>query len=31
VDAYQSEETKEVIEETSDGADIPAWEEFGRK
>ncbi|AYW45793.1 MetQ/NlpA family ABC transporter substrate-binding protein [Tetragenococcus koreensis] len=31
VDAYQSEQTAEVIEETSNGADIPAWEEFGRK
>ncbi|MDN6639680.1 MAG: MetQ/NlpA family ABC transporter substrate-binding protein [Tetragenococcus sp.] len=31
VDAFQSEQTAEVIEETSNGADIPAWEEFGRK
>lgn len=31
VDAYQTERTAEVIEETSNGADIPAWEEFGRK
>lgn len=27
VDAYQSEDTKEVIEETSKGSSIPAWEE----
>ncbi|AYW47953.1 metal ABC transporter substrate-binding protein [Tetragenococcus osmophilus] len=31
VDTYQTEQTAEVIEETSNGADIPAWEEFGRK
>jgi len=31
VDAYQTEQTAKVIEETSNGADIPAWEEFGRK
>lgn len=31
VDAFQTEQTAKVIEETSNGADIPAWEEFGRK
>lgn len=31
VDVFQTEQTAEVIEETSNGADIPAWEEFGRK
>lgn len=31
VDAYQQEETKKVIEETSKGSSIPAWETFGRK
>lgn len=31
VDAYQTEETKAVIEETSKGSSVPAWETFGRK
>ncbi|MGX7029962.1 MetQ/NlpA family ABC transporter substrate-binding protein [Vagococcus zengguangii] len=31
VDAYQTEETAKVIEETSKGSSIPAWETFGRK
>ncbi|MGL4695022.1 MetQ/NlpA family ABC transporter substrate-binding protein [Enterococcus larvae] len=31
VDAYQQEETKKVIEETSKGSSVPAWETFGRK
>lgn len=31
VDAYQQEKTKKVIEETSKGSSIPAWETFGRK
>lgn len=31
VDVYQQEETKKVIEETSKGSSIPAWETFGRK
>ena len=31
VDAYQTEETKKVIEETSKGASVPGWETFGRK
>ncbi|WP_086349169.1 MetQ/NlpA family ABC transporter substrate-binding protein [Candidatus Enterococcus clewellii] len=30
VDAYQQEETKKVIEETSKGSSVPAWETFGR-
>lgn len=30
VDVYQQEETKKVIEETSKGSSIPAWETFGR-
>ena len=31
VDAYQAKETEKVIEETSKGSSIPAWEDFGRK
>lgn len=31
VDAYQTKETEKVIEETSKGSSIPAWEDFGRK
>ncbi|MGX7352554.1 D-methionine transport system substrate-binding protein [Enterococcus canis] len=31
VDAYQTKETEKVIEETSKGSSIPAWETFGRK
>lgn len=31
VDTYQQEETKKVIEETSKGSSIPAWDTFGRK
>lgn len=31
VDAYQTEETAKVIEETSKGSSVPAWETFGRK
>jgi D-methionine transport system substrate-binding protein len=31
VDTYQQEATKKVIEETSKGSSIPAWETFGRK
>lgn len=31
VDAYQTDETKKVIEETSKGSSIPSWETFGRK
>jgi len=31
VDTYQQEKTKKVIEETSKGSSIPAWETFGRK
>lgn len=31
VDAYQQDETKKVIEETTKGASIPAWEKFGKK
>lgn len=31
VDAYQTEETKAVIDETSKGSSVPAWETFGRK
>ena len=31
VTAYQQESTKKVIEETSKGASIAAWEQFGRK
>lgn len=31
IDAYQQEETKKVIAETSKGSSIPAWETFGRK
>lgn len=31
VDTYQQEETKKVIEETSKGSSVPAWETFGRK
>jgi D-methionine transport system substrate-binding protein len=28
---YQTEETAKVIEETSKGSSIPAWETFGTK
>lgn len=31
VEAYQSDETVKVIEETSKGSSIPAWETFGKK
>lgn len=31
VDAYQTKETEKVIEETSKGSSIPAWETFGKK
>lgn len=31
VDAYQQDATKKVIQETSKGANVPAWETFGRK
>ncbi len=31
VDAYQTEETAKVIEQTSKGSSVPAWETFGRK
>lgn len=31
VDAYQTDDTKKVIEETSKGSSIAAWETFGRK
>lgn len=31
VNEYQTDETKKVIEETSKGSSIPAWETFGRK
>lgn len=31
VDAYQTKATEKVIEETSKGSSIPAWETFGRK
>lgn len=31
VDAYQTDETKKVIEETSKGSSVPAWDTFGRK
>lgn len=31
VAAYQSDETVKVIEETSKGSSIPAWETFGKK
>ncbi|KAF1305728.1 MetQ/NlpA family ABC transporter substrate-binding protein [Enterococcus saccharolyticus] len=31
VAAYQTEETAKVIEETSKGSSIPAWETFGKK
>lgn len=31
VAAYQTDETKKVIEETSKGSSIPAWETFGKK
>ncbi|WP_462258882.1 MetQ/NlpA family ABC transporter substrate-binding protein [Vagococcus teuberi] len=31
VDAYQTEDTKKVIEETSKGSSIPAWDTFGKK
>ncbi|MFV0560500.1 MAG: MetQ/NlpA family ABC transporter substrate-binding protein [Enterococcus sp.] len=31
VDAYQTEQTAKVIEETSKGSSIPAWETFGKK
>lgn len=31
VDAYQTKATEKVIEKTSKGSSIPAWETFGRK
>lgn len=31
VDAYQTEDTAKVIEKTSKGSSVPAWETFGRK
>ncbi|MGC6769888.1 MetQ/NlpA family ABC transporter substrate-binding protein [Enterococcus sp. LJL51] len=31
VDAYQQDATKKVIEDTSKGSSVPAWETFGRK
>lgn len=31
VAAYQTEETAKVIEETSKGSSVPAWETFGKK
>ena len=31
VEEYQQEETKKVIAETSKGANVPAWETFGKK
>lgn len=31
VDAYQQDATKKIIKETSKGANVPAWETFGRK
>lgn len=31
VDAYQTDETKKVIDETSKNTSFPAWETFGRK
>lgn len=31
VDTYQTEETAKVIEETSKGSSVPAWETFGKK
>jgi D-methionine transport system substrate-binding protein len=31
VAAYQQDATKKVIEETSKGSSIPAWEKFGKK
>ncbi|MCZ0717961.1 MetQ/NlpA family ABC transporter substrate-binding protein [Aerococcus kribbianus] len=31
VDAFQTDETAQVIKEESNGADLPAWELFGRK
>jgi D-methionine transport system substrate-binding protein len=31
VDAYQTDETKRVIDETSKNTSFPAWETFGRK
>ena len=31
VEAYQSDDTVKVIEETSKGSSIPAWETFGKK
>lgn len=31
VDTYQTEETAKVIEETSKGSSVPAWETFGEK
>lgn len=31
VDAYQTEDTVKVIEKTSKGSSVPAWETFGRK
>ncbi|MDK6805518.1 MetQ/NlpA family ABC transporter substrate-binding protein [Aerococcus sp. UMB7834] len=31
VDSYQTDETKKVIDEKSKGANLAAWEEFGKK
>ncbi|TXU59191.1 MetQ/NlpA family ABC transporter substrate-binding protein [Enterococcus faecalis] len=31
VEEYQQEETKKIIAETSKGANVPAWETFGKK
>ena len=31
VDAYQTDETKKVIDETSKNTSFPAWDTFGRK
>ena len=31
VDTYQTDETAKVIEKTSKGSSVPAWETFGRK
>ncbi|AMB99286.1 metal ABC transporter substrate-binding protein [Aerococcus urinaehominis] len=31
VDAYQTDKTAQAIQETSKGANVPAWEQFGRK
>lgn len=31
IEAYQQDETKQVIKETSKGSSVPAWETFGEK